>query len=35
MGEYYEEKPFKIHTIRKRDRHGEIPNVIKKAMKML
>ena len=30
MGEYYEEKPFKIHAKRKRDKYGEISNVIKK-----
>ena len=35
MGEYYEEKTFKIHAKRKRDKHGEISNVIKKTMKML
>ena len=35
MGEYYEEKPFKIHAKRKRDRYGEISNVIKKTMQML
>ena len=35
MGEYYEEKPFKIHAKRKRDRNGEISNVIKKTMQML
>ena len=31
MGEYYEEKPFKIHAKRKRDKYGEISNVIKKS----
>ena len=30
MGEYYEEKPFKIHAKRKRNKYGEISNVIKK-----
>ena len=30
MGEYYEEKPFKIHANRKRDKYSEISNVIKK-----
>ena len=35
MGEYYQKKPFKIHAKRKRDRYGEISNVIKKTMKML
>ena len=30
MGEYYEEKPFKIHAKRKRDKCGEISNVFKK-----
>ena len=29
VGEYYEEKPFKIHA-KKRDNNGEISNVIKK-----
>ena len=31
MGEYYEEKPFKIHAKRKRDKYGEVLNVIKKS----
>ena len=31
MGEYYEEKTFKTHTKRKRDKYGEISNVIKKS----
>ena len=30
MGEYYEEKPFKIHANRKTDKYGEISNVTKK-----
>ena len=30
MGEWYEEKPFKIHAKRKRDKYGEISNLIKK-----
>ena len=30
MDEYYEGKPFKIHVKRKRDKYGEISNVIKK-----
>ena len=30
MGECYEEKPFKIHAKRKRNKYGEISNVIKK-----
>ena len=33
MGEYYEEKPVKIHAKRKRDKYGEISNVIKKQWK--
>ena len=35
MGEYYEEKPFKIHAKRNWDKCGEILNVTKKTMKML
>ena len=35
MGEYYEEKPFKINAKRKKDKHSEISDVIKKTMKML
>ena len=35
MGEQYEEKPFKIRGKRKRDKYGEISNLIKKKMKML
>ena len=34
MGEYYEEKPFKTHAKRKKDKCGEISNVKKKTMKM-
>ena len=30
MGEYYEEKPFKIHAKRKKDKYGKTSNVIKK-----
>ena len=30
MGEYYEEKPFKIHVKRKKDEYGEILDVINK-----
>ena len=30
MGEYYEEKPFKINAKRKKDKHGEISDIIKK-----
>ena len=35
MGEYYDEKPFKIHAKRKKHKYSEISNVIRKAMKML
>ena len=35
VGEYYKKKPFEIHAKRKRDKYGEISNVIKKTMKML
>ena len=35
VGEYYVGKPFEIHAKRRRDKYGEISNVIKKAMKML
>ena len=30
ISEYYEEKPFKIHAKRKRDKYDKISNVIKK-----
>ena len=30
MGEYYEDKPFKIHAKRKKVKYGEILNVINK-----
>ena len=33
MGEHYEGKTFKIHTKRKKDKHGEISNVIKENNK--
>ena len=31
MGEYYEEKPFKIHAKRKKDNYSEILDVINKS----
>ena len=30
MGEYYQEKPFKVHAKRKKDNYGEILDVINK-----
>ena len=30
MGEYYQEKPFKVHSKRKKDNYGEILDVINK-----
>ena len=30
MGEYYVEKPFKIHAKRKQDNNGEVLDVINK-----
>ena len=33
MGEYYEEKPIKIHAKRKKDSYGEILDVIIKINK--
>ena len=30
MGEYYEEKPFKIHEKEKKDKYGDISNFIEK-----
>ena len=34
ISEYYEEKPFKIHAKRKRDKYNEISNVIKKKKQL-